>query len=188
MAEGLETDQEVRWELNVIAGEMKHLLLKSSSRRKHKKQYSNQSNSETDGEREGATPERERKKSKVIIKLVQDGASFGEWNPIQLTLSRNNMLGEIEHAKVLRNGSLLIVCKDNVQQMKAIRLKHLDGKKIVVSVMEDKMVRGVVTGIPTVVTVEEIKESVVTEVRPSTAEDDRSKIVKQLENRNGPGR
>lgn len=71
------------------------------------------------------------------------------------------MLGEIEHVKVLRNGSLLIVCKDNVQQMKAIRLKCLDGKKIVVSVMEDKMVGGVITGIPTVVTVEEIKESVV---------------------------
>lgn len=88
-------------------------------------------------------------------------SGWGVTNPIQLTLSRNNMLGEIEHAKVLRNGSLLIVCKDNVQQMKAIRLKCLDGKKIVVSVMEDKMVGGVITGIPTVVTVEEIKESVV---------------------------
>lgn len=54
----------------------------SSSRRKNKKQHSNQSNSETDGEREVATPERERKKSKVIIKLVQDGAWFGEWNPV----------------------------------------------------------------------------------------------------------
>lgn len=87
------------------------------------------SNSEdTEGEQRAATMAREREEYKVIIKLTHDGASFGEWNPIQLTKIINRMLGEIKIAKVLRNGSLLVVCRDSAQRGKAMRLNKTDGK------------------------------------------------------------
>ena len=39
------------------------------------------------------------------LKLVQEGASFGEWNPIKLTKAVNKLVGEMESSRVLRNGS-----------------------------------------------------------------------------------
>lgn len=105
---------------------------------------------------------RERKEYKVIIKLTHDGASVGEWNPIQLTKIINRMLGEIKSAKVLRNASLLEVCRDSAQQGKAIRLNRIDGKRVECSLLESKKyVWGVISGIPTAITEQQIKENVV---------------------------
>ena len=52
----------------------------------------------------------------VLFKLTQKGDSFEDWNPIKLTKYINKEIGEVRSAKVLRNGSLLVICKDGGQQ------------------------------------------------------------------------
>lgn len=42
---------------------------------------------------------------KVIMKLEQEGSSFGKWNPIQLTVSLNKLIGEIKSARIMGNGA-----------------------------------------------------------------------------------
>ena len=104
---------------------------------------------------------RKSEEHKINIKLSQDGASFGEWNPIQLTKSIHKLVGEIKNAKVLRNGSLLIFCRDSAQQGKAIRLNKINGKSVQCSVPEDKkLTRRVISGVPTVVSTDQIKDNV----------------------------
>ena len=71
------------------------------------------------------------------------------------------MLGEITSAKVLRNGSLLVVCRDSAQQGKAYRISKTDGKKVQCSLFEGKkIVQGVISGIPTAITEQQVKENV----------------------------
>lgn len=38
---------------------------------------------------------------KVLLKLAQEGLSFGQWNPIQLIKSINKMIGGIKSARIL---------------------------------------------------------------------------------------
>ncbi len=65
----------------------------------------------------------------VVIKLSQEGVSFGDWSQIQFAKALNRLLGEIKSAKVLPKGWLLVLCRDSAQQGKAIRLNKEDGKK-----------------------------------------------------------
>lgn len=44
--------------------------------------------------------------------MEDEGDSFGSMNPIQLTKSLNGEIDEIKSAKVLRNGALMIMCKN----------------------------------------------------------------------------
>lgn len=98
---------------------------------------------------------------KVIMKLEQEGSSFGKWNPIQLTVSLNKLIGEIKSARIMGNGALLIECKDNAQQNKATKLNKIEGQKVVVTKVENKkFVRGVISGVPIVVTIEQIRNNV----------------------------
>lgn len=137
--------------------------------RKNKRKKSLRSDgSDSDGR--ATVTERRREDFKAIVKLVQDGASFCDWNPIQLTKSISKEIGEVRSAKILRNGSLLIICKDGVQQGKAVRMNKINGKKVQCSLMTDrKLVRGVITGIPVNVTADDVKGNVtnakVSEVR-----------------------
>lgn len=71
--------------------------------------------------------ERQHDVYKVIIKLTQDGASFGEWYPIQSTKILNRMLGEIKCAKLFHDGFLLVICGDSASQGKAIRMSKIEG-------------------------------------------------------------
>ena len=85
-----------------------------------------------------------REEFKVVIKLDQEGASFAAWNPIRLTKSICKKRGEVRCAKVLRNGTMLIVCKDGEQQTKAVRMSKVDGNKVQCSLMSNRrLVRGV---------------------------------------------
>ncbi len=53
---------------------------------------------------------------------------------------------------------MLIHCKDSRQQKKALGVKAIMGQNVICSVQEEKKwVKGVITGIPTEVTVEKIK-------------------------------
>lgn len=114
-----------------------------------------------DSDGRGNVTERKREDFNIIIKLAQEGASFGDWNPIQLTKSISKEIGEVRSAKILRDGSLIIICKDGEQQGKAIKINKINGKKVHCSLMNDrKWVRGVITGIPVNVTAENIKGNV----------------------------
>lgn len=114
-----------------------------------------------DSDGRGNVTERKREDFNIIIKLAQEGASFGDWNPIQLTKSISKEIGEVRSAKILRDGSLIIICKDGEQQGKAIKINKMNSKKVHCSLMNDrKWVRGVITGIPVNVTAEDIKGNV----------------------------
>lgn len=85
----------------------------------------------------------------VFVRLVQEGATFEDWSPIQLTKALYKEIGEVRCAKKLRNGCLLVSCKDEAQQKKAIKVNKINGKKVKCSEVYDrKLIRGVITGIP----------------------------------------
>lgn len=89
-----------------------------------------------------------REEFKVFTRFVQEGASFCDWNPIRLNkISRE--FGEVRSAKTLRNGSLLIMCKDGGQQRRAIRISKIHGREVQCTLARSrKLVKGVVTGKP----------------------------------------
>lgn len=100
-------------------------------KRKKQKQLIESSLSEcTDTEQNLAEDRDHIEKYKVYWKLDQDGISFGEWNPIQLTKAINNLLGDVKSAKVMHEGSLLIFCKDGKQQGKAAKINKIGGRKV----------------------------------------------------------
>lgn len=130
------------------------------STHKRKKSKNNKSD-DSDCDRRAAVVERRREDYKVIVKPAQEGASFGNWNPIQLTQSINNEIGEVRCTKILRNGSLLIICRDGGQQGRAIRMKQINGRKVQCTLTRDRnLVRGVVTGIPVNVSADVVKGNV----------------------------
>lgn len=62
-------------------------------------------------------------------------------------------------AKVLRDGRLLIKCKDNIQQDKVMKAQSICKKEIVeVTMFGVRGVRGVISGIPAGENLEEIKK------------------------------
>ncbi|XP_061909386.1 uncharacterized protein LOC133653724 isoform X2 [Entelurus aequoreus] len=71
-------------------------------------------------------------------------------------------IGEVEIAKVLRDGRLLIKCKNGEQKSKAMRLQKPCNKiiKEKIEVGERKGARGVVTGIPRGENLEELKRQI----------------------------
>ena len=61
----------------------------------------------------------------------------------------------------MRNGSLLVICKDGGQQGKAIRMSKINGKDVLCSLARDRnFVRGIVTGIPVNILEGDIKENI----------------------------
>ena len=104
---------------------------------------------------------RDEEEHKVIIRLEQEGASFGEWNPVLLTKGINKLVGEIKSAKVLRSGALLVFCRDSVQLEKVIKLNKIEGKKVKATIAKGGgLTRGVIFGIPLSISTEQIKENV----------------------------
>ncbi len=103
---------------------------------------------ESDSDRGSTMEEKRREEYVVFAKLVDERDSFGGMNPIQLTKSLNGEIGEIKSAKVLRNGALMIMCKDERQQGKAIKMNIIYRKKVECSVTYRKFTKGVITWIP----------------------------------------
>lgn len=69
-------------------------------------------------------------------------------------------MGGLAGAKILRDGKVLITCKDTRQRDKALKLHSLGGKSITASLFrESARLRGVITGVPLDVTVDQIKKS-----------------------------
>ncbi|KAI2644031.1 Elongation factor Ts, mitochondrial [Labeo rohita] len=69
-------------------------------------------------------------------------------------------IGIIQSVKKLRDSRLILYCKDSRQQKAALGIKLISGQKVICSIPEEKKwVKGVITGIPTDVAVEQIKKS-----------------------------
>ncbi len=67
----------------------------------------------------------------------------------------------VESIKTLRDGKLMLFCKDSRHQKTALGIKSIIGKKVECSIPEENnWVRGVITGIPTDVADEKIKSNI----------------------------
>lgn len=86
--------------------------------------------------------------------------SFSVINLLKLSKTIKEVIGSTESVKKLRDGRLLIYCKESRQQKKALGVKSIMGQNVMCSVQDKKWVKGVITGIPTDVTVEKIKRGI----------------------------
>ncbi|XP_059186385.1 uncharacterized protein LOC131969355 [Centropristis striata] len=120
---------------------------KAKRKRKEREQKGRTSVSEETDSEQAKKGEEEHK---IIITLEQEGASFGEWNPVRITKAINKQVGEVKSAKVLRSGALLVFCRDSAQLGRAIRLNKIEGKKVLATLAKSGggLARGVIFGIP----------------------------------------
>lgn len=80
-------------------------------------------------------------------------------NPLKLTKLLKEMVGNIENAKMLRDGKIMF-CKDRKQQKAALGIKTILGQKVTSQGMgKNKWMRGVITGIPTNASTDTIKKA-----------------------------
>lgn len=92
---------------------------------------------------------------KVFVKLAHERA------PIKLTKALHKEFGEIRSAKKLRNGCLVITCKDEEQQRKATKVNKMSNNKVKCSMVFDKkLIRGIILGILLRESTDDIKESI----------------------------
>lgn len=98
---------------------------------------------------------------KVFISMTNEGESFADWGPVLLTRHVHKELGEVKSARKLRNGSLLVECVDEKQQLKAIKINKINGQKVKCVAARDKeLIRGVITGISVDESVEELVKNI----------------------------
>ena len=71
------------------------------------------------------------------------------------------LIGEVVNAKVLRDGSLLVFCKDMAQRKNALRVTQIGKCKVVWSSWTDQAgkqwIKGVITGVPVSVSTIEVQ-------------------------------
>ncbi|XP_013885915.1 uncharacterized protein LOC106533973 [Austrofundulus limnaeus] len=128
---------------------------KAKHKRKKSKQRTESSVSEAEGETVKMT------EFKIVLKFVKEDVSFGKWNPIKLTKEINSLVGKVKFVKILRDGSLLIICNDVRQNERALNVKRVLGENVRGRILDDKKyVRGVISGIPPDVPADEIKSNI----------------------------
>lgn len=138
-------------------------MQKNKRKRKKSRQQIGKTQSDDESKTNDSTIEEieEEREFKVIVKLIKEGESFGKWNPVKLTKAINTLVGNVKCAKTLRDGSLLVLCKNIEQKNKALKLSKIEGEAVQGKVMENKtFVRGVITGIHTDVSIDEIKDNI----------------------------
>lgn len=82
-------------------------------------------------------------------------------NPLKVSEAVYKIVGEVYTVKTLRDGNLLIVCKDRDQQQGLMRCKTLLGKAVKPQIWEERgRAMGVISGVSTDVTEEEIKVNI----------------------------
>ena len=94
---------------------------------------------------------------KVIIRFQTPGAL----NPLKISDAVYKLVGEVHAVRTLRDGNLMIVCRDKDQQVGLMRCKTLMGKNVIPQIWEERgRVMGVISSVPTDLTEEEIKTNV----------------------------
>ncbi len=83
-------------------------------------------------------------------------------SPIALSRELKKKLGEVDTAKILRDGNLLVICKTEEQKNKALKIYNVCKKKVNERKMvgETRMKQGVITGIPIEEDLERLKLSI----------------------------
>ena len=95
---------------------------------------------------------------KVII--VFDQKEGPDLHPIHITKAIEKDIGKIKHARLMGNGRILIFANSEEQQKNILKKDTLNNLKITSHIPGiTTKARGVISGIPTSVTIEEIKES-----------------------------
>ncbi|KAL2077914.1 hypothetical protein ACEWY4_025599 [Coilia grayii] len=101
--------------------------------------------------------EQRRREVKVVMKFQKTGLL----NPLQVSEAIHKLVGDVLAVKPLRDGSLLIVCRDRDQHMGLLQCKNLLGINVKV---QDWAERGhvltVISGVPTDLTEEDIQTNV----------------------------
>lgn len=109
---------------------------------------------ESDGEK---VEEEQSSEIKVILRFQSPCTS----NPLKVSDAIYKLVGEVRFVKTLRDGNLLIICRDRVQQNGLMKCKSLLGKEVKPQVWEDRRkVMGVISGVSTEITEEEIRDNV----------------------------
>lgn len=82
--------------------------------------------------------------------------------PIALSRELKKKVGEVETAKILRDGNLLIICKTEEQKNKALKIESVCKKMVSErkTLGESRVTRGVITGIPVDEDLEKLKRSI----------------------------
>ncbi|XP_035985059.1 uncharacterized protein LOC118558667 [Fundulus heteroclitus] len=101
-----------------------------------------------------------KKEVKIILKFRKD--EHISLSPIAVSRELKKKLGVVEMARILRDGSLFIVCKTEEQKNKAWEVESVC-KKIISErkiVGDSKVTRGVITGIPVEEDLDKLKRSI----------------------------
>lgn len=115
--------------------------------------------SDTESDKGSQLAQRKKKEYKVMIKFAANSVS--NINPLKLTKAIKESVGSVENIKTMKDGRLLLFCKDSRQQKAALGIKSMIGHKIECSIPEERnWIRGVISGIPLDVSDEMIKRSV----------------------------
>ncbi|XP_013857708.1 uncharacterized protein LOC106513433 [Austrofundulus limnaeus] len=101
-------------------------------------------------------------KFKVILKLKSEEGQE-KISPIGVSREIKKKIGDVEMVKILRDGSLLIECKDIEQKSKAFKVENICKRAVLEKKMlgENKKTRGVIYGIPLDEDLEKLKKNVV---------------------------
>jgi len=95
---------------------------------------------------------------KVILVFDQKGGP--DLHPIHITKAIEKEIGKINHARFMGNGRILIFANSKEQQSKILKKTTLNKLKVTSHIPgAASKVRGVISGIPTSVSIEEIMES-----------------------------
>ncbi|XP_038159537.1 uncharacterized protein LOC119795547 [Cyprinodon tularosa] len=121
-------------------------------------------------ELEGSSSEEERvvrrkvvrEEFKVILKLKNEEEK-DKISPIVVSREIKKKIGDVEMVKILRDGNLLVICKDIEQKNKALNVESICKRTVLEKKImgENKKIRGVIYGIPLDEDLDKIKRSVV---------------------------
>lgn len=128
--------------------------------RKRKKGKEDASESSSLASEEEGVGEKAKLGFRIILRFKEETGVSGI-NPMMLTHELKKQVGEIAFAKVLQDGALMIVCKNEEQKNKAMKVKTV-GKKVVTSskiIGQNSWIFGVIKGVPIGVTMEELKKN-----------------------------
>lgn len=104
---------------------------------------------------------RRRQVRENVVKVVMKFQRPGLLNPLKVSVAIHKLVGDVLDVKPLRDGSLLIVCRDRDQRMGLIQCKNLLGINVkVLDWVERGKVLSVITGVPTDLSDDDIKKNV----------------------------
>lgn len=138
----------------------------SGKKDKGNKRVRNETDDSSGSEKEQESVQKEIKEEYVVIVRFneKDQENMKKVNPFMLTTILSKKIGDIVYAKVLNDGNLMVRCADAKQLEKALKIKEMGKCKVEnvgrVGDLRKVGCTGVITGIPTNVSMEELKKKI----------------------------